>query len=217
LYAGATACVMALQWIVVFGFHIQYGYEYSSAVLLPLLTTIAYAFTWADSDESPQTAASTWERVLERSWAVIVLDLGVGLVQGIGFASVRTGDPINLTLGIIVLVITAPLVFADTSATVDDMPVWWILPGAVWRAMRVARGPVYLRAVILVALAVVVDIAQRELFDRMHHAKIADADFWSQMPINALAVVPVAALTALVYRDAKHKAAKAEVEPSSGD
>jgi hypothetical protein len=208
---------MAIQWLVIFVLRVPFGYQYSSNVVLPLLTTLVYAFTWADSDEAPQTAASAWERVLERSWAVIVLDLAVGLVQGIGWASVQVADPIDVSLGIVVLVVTAPLVFADVSATVDEMPVWWILPGAVWRAMRAARGTVYLRALALVALGLLVQLAQKPLYDVVAATHVANPEFWSQVPLYAIAVPPIAALTALVYRDATRKAANDDAQPEIGD
>jgi hypothetical protein len=217
LYAVATACVILIQWLVVFPFHVPFGYQYSTVVLLPLLTTLVYAFSWADSDESPQPATSTWERVLERSWAVIVLDLAVGLIQGTGIASIAAADPIDVSIGIVVLVVSAPLVFADTSATVDEMPVWWLLPGALWRGVRAARGAVYVRAIALVALGLLVQLVQKPLFDWMQSAHVANAEFWSQVPLNAITVAPIGALTALIYRDATREAADDAADSGIGD
>ena len=205
MYAAATAVVIGAQALVVLFIRVPFGFQYSTVVMLPLLTTLVYAFSWADSDESPQPAVATWERVLERSWAVIVLDLLVGLIQGAGIGSIEAADTIDVCLGIVVLIVSAPLVFVDTSATVDEMPVWWILPGALWRGVRAARGPVYLRAIALLALGLLVALVEKPLFDWMQAAHLANPKFWSEVPLNAISVAPIAALTALVYRDATRK------------
>jgi hypothetical protein len=217
LYAAATAFVIGAQALIVFVWRIPHGLEYSGFVLPPLLTTLVYAFVWADSAEEPQPAASIWERVLERAWAVIVIDLLLTILINTGLIAILAQDPIDIVLGIVILVVAAPLVFADTSATVDEMPVWWLLPGAFWRSVRAARGPAYLRAIAILALILLSGLVQKPLFDWMQAAHIADAEFWSEVPLNAITVTPIAALTALVYRDATRKTANDDVQPGIGD
>jgi hypothetical protein len=217
LYAAATACVIGAQALIVFVWRIPHGLDYSGFVLPPILTTLVYAFVWNDSDEAPQTAASTWERVLERAWAVIVIDLLFSILVNTGINALVIQDPIGVVLGIVILTVAVPLVFADTSATVDEMPVWWLLPGAFWRSVRAARGTVYLRAIAILALGLLALFAQKPLFDWMHHAEIANAEFWAVVPLNAITVTPIAALTALVYRDATRKATNDDAHPEIGD
>jgi hypothetical protein len=217
LYAAATACVIGAQALVVFVWRVPFGIAYSGFVLPPLLTTLVYAFVWADSDDTPQTAASTWERVLERAWAVIIIDLVLTILINTGIGGIVAQDPVDVVLGVVILVIAAPLVFADASATVDAMPVWWLLPGAFWRSVRAARGPAYLRAIAILALVLLSSLVQKPLFDWMQAAHVAYAEFWSEVPLNAITVAPIAALTALVYRDATRKAPTTEAEPGIGD
>jgi hypothetical protein len=217
LYAAATACVIGAQALVVFVWRVPFGLTYSTFVLPPLLTTLVYAFVWADSDETPQPSAATWERVLERSWAVIVIDLFLTILVGTGLGEIQTQDSIEVILGIVMLVVAIPLVFTDTSATVDEMPVWWLLPGAFWRSVRAARGPVYLRAIAILALGLIPALAQKPLFDWLQAMHVAGADFWSVVPLNAITLVPIAALTALVYRDATRKPANDDAENRIGD
>jgi len=209
--------LIGAQALVVFVWRVPHGLVYSGYVLPPLYTTLVYAFVWADSDEAPQNAGSTWERVLDRAWAVIVIDLVFTIFVNTGLDGIITQDPVDVVLGIVILMISAPLVFADTSATVDEMPVWWLIPGAFWRSLRTARGPVYLRAIAILCLALIPAIAQAPLFDWMHHAEIANAEFWSAVPLNAVTVAPIGALTALVYREATRKRAKDDAEPRLGD
>jgi hypothetical protein len=203
LYAAGVLVVVGLEALVVFVWRVQYGIVYSGFVIPPLLTTLVYAFVWADVAETPPSAAATWERVLERSWAVIVIDLVLSIVQIAGVEGVQTGDPLQVMSGIALLIASAALIFADTSATVDDMPVWWTLPGAFWRGARAVRnGPVFLRAVAIVALGLLAYELQAAVFEWMKDAHISNAEFWSQIPIEAVTIPPIAALTALVYRDA---------------
>ena len=209
--------MIGAQALIVFVWRIPHGLDYSGFVLPPILTTLVYAFVWNDSDEAPQTAASTWERVLERAWAVIVIDLLFSILVNTGISALVVQDPIGVVLGIVILTVAVPLVFADTSATVDEMPVWWLLPGAFWRSVRAARGTVYLRAIAILALGLLSLFAQKPLFDWMHHAQIANAEFWAAVPLNAITVTPIAALTALVYRDATRKAANDDAHPEIGD
>jgi hypothetical protein len=196
--------------LIVFVFRVPHGIEYSAFVLPPLLVTLVYAFVWADSDPDPQPASATWERVLERAWAVIVIDLFVSLVQGQGVAGIASSDPFEIVFGIAILLLTAPIIFVDVSATVDNLPVWWILPGAFWRGVRAVRSrPAFLRAIAIIAIGLLVFLGEVHLFDWMHHAGIANADFWSHVPVDTIGAVPIAALTALVYRDATRPGAVA--------
>jgi len=211
LYTGATALIVALQALVVFVWRVPYGIVYSSFVFPPLLTTLVYAFVWADTGSEAPPAGSIWERVLERSWAVIVVDLGVTFVQSSGVAGIQSGDPLAIASGVAVLIVSAPLIFVDTSATVDDMPVWWILPGAFWHGLRTVRsGTAFLRAIAIVALGLLVLLAEGQLLDWMLSAHVANAAFWAEVPLVAVTIPPLAALTALVYRDAKKITAGAD-------
>ncbi len=186
-------------------------------MLPPLLTTLVYAFVWSDSDEEPHANAATWERVLERAWAVIVIDLIFTILVGTGLRGIVTQDPLEIGIGIVILLLAAQLVFADTSATVDEMPVWWLVPGALWRSLRTARGGVYLRAIAILALSLLSFLAQEPLFDWMQAMHVVNAEFWSEVPLNAITVPPIAALTALVYRDATRKIANDAAEDRIGD
>jgi hypothetical protein len=217
LYAAATACVIGAQALVVFVWRLPHGLDYSGFVLPPLLTTLVYAFVWSDSDDAPQTAAATCERALERAWAVIVIDLIFTILVDTGLRGIVTEDPIEIGIGIVILLLAAQLVFADTSATVDEMPVWWLVPGALWRSLRIARGVVYLRAIAILALGLLSFLAQEPLFDWMQAMHVANAEFWAEVPLNAITVAPIAALTALVYRDATRKTANDDAEDRIGD
>jgi hypothetical protein len=212
LYAAGAACVIGAQALVALVWRVPFGLAYSSFIVPPLLTTLVYAFAWADSDDAPQGASATWERVLDRAWAVIVIDLVTTILVSTGLNGILAQDPVDIVLGCVILLICAPLVFADTSATVDEMPVWWLLPGAFWRSLRTARGETYLRAIAILAFGLIPALLQPRLLDWMQAKDLANADFWSSVPLNAVTLVPIAVLTALVYRDATRKAPNTETE-----
>jgi hypothetical protein len=204
--------MIGVQALIAFVWRVPFGLAYSSFIIPPMLTTLVYAFVWADSDDAPESAASIWERILERVWAVIVIDLVITILLNTGLTGILAQDPIDIVLGSVIMLISAPLLFADTIATVEEMPVWWLLPGAFWRSLRVARGPIYVRAVAILALNLIPALVQVQLLDWMHAKGIANPDFWSLVPLNALTLPPIAAITAVVYRDATRKTPSAEAE-----
>jgi hypothetical protein len=192
LYAAATVVAIGLEGLIYAGF-----------VIPPLLTTLVYAFVWADGDAEPPGLGAIWERVLERSWAVLVVDLVTSLILAFAQSYILAGDALEMLTGFALFGVSASLVFADTSATVDAMPVWWMLPGAFWRSVQASmRGPTLPRAIVILGLVLLVALLQAQLYDLLQRTHVAAAEFWSQVPLEAASVPPIAALTALVYRDA---------------
>jgi hypothetical protein len=203
LYCAAVAVTIGAQALVVFGWHGTHALEYASFTIPPLLTTLVYAFAWADVKPEPTPAPAIWERILERSWAVIAIDLVTTIVTSFGLGSLLSADPIDILAGIGILGLSATLIFADVSATVDAMPWWWILLGSFWRSVRATwQGPTLFRALTLVALELLVFGMQLTLQGWLTTLHVAKAEFWSQVPLSALTVPPLAALTMLVYHDA---------------
>ncbi len=203
-YAAAVAVTIALQWSLVF-LRVPHAIEIGTSIVPALLVTLVYAFVDADSKAEPPPAAAIWERVLERSWAVIVIDFFTSIVVAVGVSGTATGSPLDMLIGALVLLLSALLVFADASATVDDgIPFWWLLPAAFQRSILASwRGPALVRAIAILAMWLTVTGASGSLVSVLTHAHVANADFWAQVPIEAIVTPPLAALTVLVYRDLK--------------
>jgi hypothetical protein len=163
------------------------------SIILPVLTTIVYAFASADAKPGGPAAGQAWERVLERAWAVIVIDFLYALVVGTGMDASLRSSPAGVLTAVVSLSLGVFLIFADASATLDDgIAVWWIVPVSLLRSIAVTlRAPVFSRALVIFSLQLLVYVL----------ASLVAAP-WAQIVLNSAAVPPIAALTALVYRDA---------------
>jgi hypothetical protein len=202
-----TACAITVaQIVVVYLWHARDASLIAITVAPPFFVTIVNAFTFADcSDEQPQ---ATWLRVLERSWAVLVIDVLLSFVGGIGFGSIVSPLLIDRILGTGILVIFVSLVFADVHATVGNAEPWWlIVPRSLVGSMAVAwQGTMFARAMIVFAVSVLLPSLVESLLQGafiLHHAQYPD--LWASAATNLL--IPfVQAFTALIYLDAiKHE------------
>jgi len=215
LYTGAVAFAVCAQAVVVFALRVPNGIVYCGFVFAPLLTALVYACVWADTAQKRPPQMAVWERALERSWAVILIDLAVSFVQITGAGGFRTGDLSDAFIGLAILIMSATFVFADASATLDEMPVWWLVPGALWRSVQAClNGIVFGRAITIVALSIACGFLQDPIYALLQSAHVANADFWASIPLDDATVPPIAALTALVYRDATRPAGERGAEAS---
>ena len=173
-------------------------------MVLPLLTTLVYAFANNDASETPQAARPVWERFLERAWAVIVIDFLGTYLTSVGLAGTMSNDVAAAIVGIVATIVAILIVFADVAATVDDDPaVWSLLPRSISKSARaVTRPKVLARAVALYALGLLVFAVQESIVLLLTNAHAANVEFWSEVPLQTVATVPLAALTLVVYRDA---------------
>lgn len=204
LYAAATAGAIGLQALVAVVARVPHGTDLGSFIVPPILTTLVYAFVSADARREPVPARVVWERFLERAWAVIVIDFVLTYVAAIGLSGTASADPLDAIVGILAIGLSVVLVFADAAATVDDdVTVWSLIPRAFGRSLVGAcRGPVFLRALAILALQLLVFALENQLYALLTHLHVSDAAFWSQVPLLTVAVLPLSALTVLVYLDA---------------
>lgn len=198
--------VIALEAVIVFTWraNIAVTLPVASVVVEPFFVAIVTAFTYADVREDFSTRA-VWLRVLERSWAVLVIGLLVNLVAALGFESIAIADPFQKLLGAAVIVVAISLIFADVHATViDDAEPWWLLVPRSLGASTVVvwQGLAFARAIILFALQMLVPT----LLSLLVVAAIAKRDvplapFWANAVTILLLLAPVQAFCTYVYLD----------------
>ncbi|HKU80799.1 MAG TPA: hypothetical protein VJP76_01420 [Candidatus Tumulicola sp.] len=204
------ATAVALEAVVALVWHVRGGLQLDEFVATPILTTLVY--TVAAFDVRPPTGPdgerprsfSLWERFLERSWAVIVIDFLLSYVLTLGLAGTASTDLAEMFGGIAIVTASAMLVFADASATADDdLTPLLVLPRAFARSVAAVWQPaVFPRAFALLALQLAVVALQSAAGALLLQAHVPNADFWAQIPLLDVAVVPLSALTMLVYLDA---------------
>ena len=197
--------VIAVQALIVFIWRNSASLIIANLLTQPFFVAVVTAFTYADvrGDLSP---GATWLRVLERAWAVVLIDLLVDLIGALGLESIVTPDLLQKLLGAAVIVIAVSLVFADVHATVvDDAEPWWLLvPRSFGASMAIAwQGATFARAIVLFVLSqllpeLVVGPVQKVL-DAYH---VTQSALWSNAVAIVLLLPLVQALCTMVYLDA---------------
>ncbi|HEY1655467.1 MAG TPA: hypothetical protein VGF86_10160 [Candidatus Tumulicola sp.] len=211
IFAPAVAIAIAVQTLVALVGRVPHGIDLDTFVVPPILTTLVYAFVAADARAQPVETRAIWERFLERSWAVIAIDFVLSIVSAIGLGSGASGNFIDVLGGVAIVGLSAMLVFADASATVDDdLTVWSVVPRAFARSLTAAwQRSVFPRAFAIFGLQLLVFALQSALYALLQHGHLPNALFWSQIPLLTVAVPPLSALTVLVYLAADSAHARA--------
>lgn len=196
--------VVAAEAAIVFNWHSNTALIVSGALVQPFFVAIVNAFSYADV--RGEGAAWAWLRVLERSWAVLLVDLVFALVAGIAILSIAGTDLLQKVLGTAVALVAVSMVFADVHATVaDDAEPWWLLvPRSFGASMAVVwQGASFARALILFALSVLLPTATADLVQGALDARhIAQAAFWADALPEVLLLPVVQAFCTFVYLDA---------------
>ena len=201
IFAPAVAVAIGVQAFVALVLRVPHGAELDSFVVLPILTTLVYAFVAADVRSGAVAAAIVWERFLERCWAVIAIDFVLSLLSALGLSGSDSGDVLAVAAGMAFFILSGLLVFTDASATVDDdLTVWSVIPLAFARSMSAAwQRAVFPRAFAIFALQLLVFALQSALYALLQHDRVPDALFWSEVPLLTVVLPPLSALTVLTY------------------
>jgi len=177
----------------------------ASVIVEPFFVTIVNAFTYADIREDLAVSA-TWSRILERSWAVLLIDLLTTLVTATGLESLLTADVFQKLLGCAVIIVAVSFVFGDVAATVvDDAEPWWLLvPRSFGASMATAwQGSTFARAIIVFAVSDLLPLPIAELVQRALDAyHTPHAALWTHAIVIMLLLPLVQALCTYVYLDA---------------
>ncbi|MGD0967098.1 MAG: hypothetical protein ABR949_02325 [Candidatus Aquilonibacter sp.] len=207
MYAVAGLIVVVLEALIVLRWRANPDTSIfvASLIVEPFFIAIISAFTYADirGDFSP---SATWSRILERSWAVLLIDLLTTLIAAIGLQSLFTADLFQKLLGSVVLVVSISFIFADVAAVVvDDAEPWWLLvPRSLGASMVVAwQGATFARAIIVFALS---DLLPLTIDEAIQSALAANhtphAPLWANAITLVLLLPIVQALCTYVYLDA---------------
>jgi len=100
---------------------------------------------------------------VERTWAIIVIDVAITLVGQIGFDTANASDPGNVLLGVLVLFLAAMLVYAGPFAALEkDVQTLTVVPFAFLRSMMLCWVNMA-RILSLFMIQIMVTIVQLEL------------------------------------------------------
>ncbi len=201
LYLLTCTVVFALQGVFYALVHVKMADFYAELVGTPLVIVVVTVFAGADATNT-LTMAQRWERILERAWALIVLDVGLSFVQISGIQTMLLGasDAGNTIMGFLTLVLSAMLVYAEPFTALEkDVHTITLLPFAVLRSMMLAWVNVS-RIFSLFAVQIAVIIAGI----LVHQAALksgADAAVWIGIAFGTFMSAPLAALFTVAYLD----------------
>jgi|GEM_PF-5836779 len=202
IYGLATVVTGAAEAAIVYLWQGKGATLIAATIVPPFFVTIINAFTFAD--ESGELPAATWSRVLERSWAVLVVDILLQFMTTAAFGSIVSPSLVDRILGAAVFVIFVALTFADVHATVGSAEPWWLLvPRSLSASMTVAwhAATVSRTLIAFTVVTLVPTLVESLLFGTFDQSHVHHADLWASAVTNILLPI-VQAFCALVYLDA---------------
>lgn len=200
MYAALCAAAIAVV-AILNALQPKIGVWLAQVLVLPVLTTIVYAFTL---DDARGGTGNPWARVLERLWAVIVIDFLTTILSWLGQTFAIAGDVLDVLTGAAMMFFYALLILADASAVVDDEHDWLLLiPRSFGHSFSLSwRRENLWRVLVLFAIQTVIATFVFAIQGVLDAHKVPFADFWAAVPLLTLTTPPMAALIALVYMDA---------------
>ena len=163
---------------------------------------VVIAIARASIDEAP--LGSAFARILERSWAVLVVNFIVSYLVGYGVQALTEGDIVYRIIAIPILLIAISLIFSEVVAVVIDDERWWMLiPHALGGSARVAwTGSMLWVALGLFSLQILPSLFEAGLAALLTKAHVAQAAFWSTLPVDIIWAIPINVLTTVVFLNA---------------
>jgi hypothetical protein len=200
-YVFLAVCIatVAAQSAATFLIHLPNMDLLAAAAIPPIACAIAFAYAGRDVLGNP---LRVWPRVVERVWAVIVLDAMV-YVFGSPLAKMDQNGFPALFLEVVGLLIALLTMYADVFATLEsDVSTLMLLPTAIWRSIQLAassRGWLWAIAFLFVegVLTAVIGL----LAPALAHVGLPDTAAWCIIIVSGFSAVPLSVLLAVVYMD----------------
>jgi hypothetical protein len=203
-YALVTAAAVGASWLIARAVPgpETIGVDVATSVVSPIFNAIVIATSLADWN-GIKDARGTWSRILDRSWALIVIDFLLTVLQVYDITFSR-GDLVDFLLAIPLFVMVAATCFAEVVAVADDDSPWWWIPVRSFGASAIAAfSPgMFVRAASLGALQIAVSLAIELAADVLTQQKVGQALFWSAIVLGMLTLPPIQALVTFTYLDA---------------
>lgn len=204
ILALGAAVTIALEAVVVFLWRAPVSVTLTFATLTvgALFDAYVIAITQGEVDGAPIEAILA--RVIERCWAVLIVNFVFFYIASYGFALLIQGDIMDRILSIPLLLIAASLIFSETvTVTIDDERWWMLIPQAFGASSRVAwTGAMMWRVLALFALQIIPAFGQDVLTGILTKAHVAQPEFWASAPLEAIWAIPMNVLVTLVFFDA---------------
>lgn len=204
LYTAAVALAIGLQVAIVALVPAKHADLAASGIVLPMLTALIYAFVAGDALKTSDDRA-IWGRILERVWAVIVIDFINTAFAVVSLAVTSAGTLAALAGGTALQMLVALTVFADVVAVLDDDGDRWftLVTRSYARTFGIAlqRGNLW-RCFVVYGLSLVALVLETGLAELVTRIGIPSVSFWGPLALGTILAVPISAFTIVVYFDA---------------
>ncbi len=179
--------------------HVRFSDFYAELIGQPLIIVVVTTYAGCDARETLPSPSERWTRILERAWAVIVIDVALSFVSTVGFATMQAGDFSDFLFGAIVLFLGAMLIYAEPYVCLDDAgALLTMVPFAILRSMMLAWVNMS-RIFSLFALELVVMMA--EYYVHAGASRAVHDPVWTDMAFSSALAVPLAVLFTVAYLD----------------
>lgn len=178
--------------------------ELAILVVPQAITAICYAFAGLDAAEQPP-CAEVWPRILERIWAVVILNVALELAFLFGSASAdTTGGAQSFFMQLAIMLVMVLLAFSDVAAVLQpNLRMRDVLPFALLRSARlVANTLVWMRVLGLLIADYVLGMALGAASHALSPVAHGEVAFWMSAAANTVLTLAFAVFLALLYLDA---------------
>jgi hypothetical protein len=200
LYVLTCVAVFGLEFLFYTFVHVKFATLYAMLIGSPLVSVVVLVNVGADATGTLPAAAQRFERIIERAWAIIVLDVLISIVAQIGLGSMLAPDAGDKIAGIAVFFLAGTLVYAEPFAALEtEVQTITLLPFSLLRSTILSWINLP-RIFSLLAIQIAVWLGQIEL-DRVATPRGAHAVDLIDLAYVALTSAPLAALFAIAYLD----------------
>lgn len=199
LYVLASVVVFALEALFYVYVHVKFADLYVTLIASPLITVVTTVFAGCDALEALPDARDRWGRIIERAWAIVVIDVGLTFIWLSALAGVasNTSDIATVALGVFVLILGGMLVYAEPFACLEEhVRTLTIVPFAVLRSMMLAWVNMS-RVFSLLAIQLAVGVVEQFAYT----AKLLPDPKWIDLALVAITTAPLSVLFTVAYLD----------------
>lgn len=169
-------------------------------IAVPLVNVVVLVNVGTDAAATREASKARIERILERAWAIILIDVALSITSVIAVQSMGSGNALERFEGVLVLFMQTMLIYAEPYAALEDGgSMLAIIPLALFRSMMLSWVNM-LRICVMFALQLAVIAVGYLLVLWMHGAQAGNMDY-AGIAYGTITSAVLAAIFAVAYLD----------------
>ncbi len=174
--------------------------DYIQLVAIPVVNVVFIVNVGGDASASLAERGCRLERILERAWAIILIDAAITLATVVAVSSLVANGAQDIIMGVLVLFMLAMLAYAEPFAALEDETnALTLVPFAILRSMMLAWVNVP-RICLIFVLQMLQTAGGYALVYWLQAVRVPGADFWG-IAYNTLTTGVLAAIFTVMYLD----------------